>query len=235
MMKPKNNVNYVITPAIVPCLQVLGSSLRYPVNRIFCVGRNYAKHSVEMGYDPDREAPFFFQKSADSILVEEQDFVYPEKTTEVHHEVELVVALKTGGKNLSRSEATSNIYGYAVGLDMTRRDLQAELKSMGRPWEISKSFDGSAPCSAIARTEDIGHPTKGEISLEKNGSRCQEGDLQQMIWKVPEVIVYLSEFLTLMPGDLVFTGTPSGVGAVQRGDTLKCAIAGVNTLTIGVV
>ena len=235
MIKPKINANYVITPGIIPCLQVLGSSDYYPVNRIFCVGRNYAKHSVEMGYDPEREEPFFFQKSTSSILVESEDFIYPEKTIEVHHEVELVVALKAGGKNLSRSEATSNIYGYAVGLDMTRRDLQTELKSMGRPWEISKSFDGSAPCSAIARAEDIGHPTKGEISLTKNGLRCQDGDLQQMIWKVPEIIAYLSEFFTLMPGDLVFTGTPSGVGAVQRGDKLKCAIDGVGTLTIGVV
>ncbi|MBO68679.1 MAG: hypothetical protein CL398_10245 [Acidiferrobacteraceae bacterium] len=228
-------MSYVITPAIIPCLQVRGSSNYYPVNRIFCVGRNYAKHVVEMGYDPEREAPFFFQKSSDSILVEGTDFVYPDKTIEVHHEVELVVALKTGGKNLSRAEATSNIYGYAVGLDMTRRDLQAELKSMGRPWEISKSFDGSAPCSAIIQSDDIGHPTKGEISLKKNGSLCQEGYLQQMIWKVPEIIAYLSEFCTLMPGDLIFTGTPSGVGPVQRGDNLKCTIDGVGTLDVGVV
>jgi fumarylpyruvate hydrolase len=199
------------------------------------VGRNYAEHAREMGHDPDREPPFFFMKPADAIVTDGADFVYPSHSQDVHHELELVVALGSGGSGVPASRALDLIYGYAVGLDMTRRDLQGEAKKMGRPWDTGKAFDGSAPCSPVRRASEIGHPTKGAVWLEVNGATRQRGDLSQLIWKIPEMIAYLSTLFTLAPGDLIFTGTPSGVGPVDRGDILKGGVDGVGTLTVRVV
>jgi fumarylpyruvate hydrolase len=231
---PEATDRYVIAPPPVAALPVDGSDALFPVNRIFCIGRNYAAHAVEMGHDPDKEPPFFFLKSADA-LVTGGEFPYPPKTADVHHEIELVVALGRGGRDIAVADAPDHVWGYAVGLDMTRRDLQAEAKKLARPWELAKSFEGSAPCGPLAPAARIGHPSAGAITLDVNGERRQEGDLNQMIWKVPEVIAVLSEYFELRPGDLIMTGTPSGVGAVERGDLLHGRIEGVGTLAVRVV
>jgi len=228
-------MEYVIPVQATPFLAVEGTLGRFPVHRIYCVGRNYAEHAREMGHDPDREPPFFFMKPADAIVTDGGDFAYPSHSTDVHHELELVVALGSGGTEVPAARALDLVYGYAVGLDMTRRDLQAEAKKMGRPWDTGKAFDGSAPCSPIRRASEIGHPTRGAIWLEVNGTSRQRGDLSQLIWKIPEMIAYLSTLFTLAPGDLIFTGTPAGVGPVERGDVLKGAVDGVGTLTVRVV
>ena len=228
-------MEYVIPAPPVPSLAVEGARGRFPVRRIYCVGRNYAEHAREMGHDPDREPPFFFMKPADALVTDGKDFAYPTQSADVHHELELVVALGSGGAAIDAARALDHVYGYAVGLDMTRRDLQGEAKKMGRPWDTGKGFDGSAPCSAIRRVADIGHPAKGAIWLEVNGAARQRGDLSQLIWKIPEMIAYLSTLFTLAPGDLIFTGTPAGVGPVERGDVLKGAVEGVGTLTVRVV
>jgi fumarylpyruvate hydrolase len=228
-------MSYVFPAPARPILAVVGSVDVFPIHRIYCVGRNYADHAMEMGHDPNREQPFFFQKNPDSILPSGGKFRYPEKTAEVHHEIELVVGLDRGGTNINASEAIELIYGYAVGLDMTRRDLQAKLKAKGRPWEIGKAFDNAAPCSAILQAKEIGHPSEGRICLEKNGMICQNGDLADMIWKVPEIISFLSGFFSLLPGDLIFTGTPAGVGPVSRGDSLCGFIEGIGELDIKVI
>jgi fumarylpyruvate hydrolase len=227
-------MEYVIPVPSTPSLAVEGVRGRFPVHRIYCVGRNYAEHAREMGHDPDREPPFFFMKPADAIVTDSRDFVYPSGSADVHHELELVVALASGGAAISAGRALDHVYGYAVGLDMTRRDLQAEAKKMGRPWDTGKAFDGSAPCSSIRRAAEIGHPTAGAVVLEVNGAVRQRGDLGQLIWRIPEMIAYLSTLFTLAPGDLIFTGTPSGVGPVERGDVLKGAVDGVGTLTVRV-
>lgn len=224
--------DYVFAPAPVPSLPVAGSNVLFPIHRIYCVGRNYADHAIEMGHDPSREAPFFFQKNADSVLPPGADFPYPPATTDVHHEVELVVALKSGGSDIPAGEALRHVFGYAVGLDMTRRDLQAEAKKAGRPWEVGKAFEHAAPCSALESAETIGHPQKGGIWLKVNGAARQQGDLNQMIWKVPEMISYLSGLFTLRAGDLIFSGTPAGVGPVMRGDRLSGGVDGVATLDL---
>ncbi|BCF95047.1 fumarylacetoacetate hydrolase family protein [Paraburkholderia largidicola] len=223
---------YVVSAPLLTTLPVVGSKERFPVNRIFCVGRNYAEHAREMGHDPDRAPPFFFMKPATSLVVDGASITYPAMTSDLHHEVELVVALSQGGSNLRTEEALSMVFGYAVGLDMTRRDLQAELKKLGRPWETAKSFDGSAPCSAIRTASTGGHPSSGTIELSVNGQRRQHGDLADMIWNVPETIAYLSTLFALLPGDLIFTGTPSGVGAVARGDQLHASVQDVGELTV---
>jgi fumarylpyruvate hydrolase len=228
-------MEYVIPVLPLPTLAVEGGRGRFPVHRIYCVGRNYAEHAREMGHDPDREPPFFFLRPADAIVTDGEDFRYPSHSTDVHHEVELVVALGSGGAGMPAARALDLVYGYAVGLDMTRRDLQAEAKKMGRPWDTGKAFDGSAPCSAVRRASEIGHPAKGAIRLDVNGKERQRGDLSQLIWKIPEMIAYLSTLFTLAPGDLIFTGTPAGVGPVERGDVLKGAVDGVGTLTVRVV
>jgi fumarylpyruvate hydrolase len=228
-------MDYVIPVSPVPSLAVEGVRGRFPVHRIYCVGRNYAEHAREMGHDPDREPPFFFMKPADAIVTDGKDFTYPSESRDVHHELELVVALGLGGAAITAARALDHVYGYAVGLDMTRRDLQAEAKKMGRPWDTGKAFDGSAPCSAVRRASEIGHPTKGAVWLEVNGETRQRGDLGQLIWKIPEMIAYLSTLFTLGAGDLIFTGTPAGVGPVERGDVLKGAVEGVGTLTVRVV
>ena len=228
-------MEYVIPVQATPSLAVEGARGRFPVHHIYCVGRNYAEHAREMGHDPEREPPFFFMKPADAVVTDGGDFAYPSHSTDVHHELELVVALGSGGAGVPAARALDLVYGYAVGLDMTRRDLQAEAKKMGRPWDTGKAFDGSAPCSSIRRASETGHPTKGAIWLEVNGVPRQRGDLSQLIWKIPEMIAYLSTLFTLAPGDLIFTGTPAGVGPVERGDVLRGAVDRVGTLTVRVV
>lgn len=228
-------MNTVIAPPPPVTLAVRGTDARFPVRRIYCVGRNYADHAIEMGHDPSREPPFFFQKNPDNILAAGQPFPYPSLTEKVHFEVECVVALKSGGADIALSDALSHIYGYGVGIDMTRRDLQDQLKTMGRSWESAKAFEHSAPMSALVPASDIGHPEDGAIWLDVNGTRRQNGNLNQMIWKSAEVIAELSKFFTLAPGDVIMTGTPAGVGAIERGDRITCGIDGVATLSVDVI
>jgi fumarylpyruvate hydrolase len=228
-------LSYVVPAPAIPTLSVADSDQLYPVHRIYCVGRNYAAHAVEMGYDPDREEPFFFQKNPDTLVGDGGEFPYPARSMDVHHEIELVVALGSGGCDIPAPSALDCVWGYAVGLDMTRRDLQGELKKAGRPWEAGKAFDFAAPCSAVVPAARIGHPERGAVWLDVNGERRQTGDLDQLIWKVPEIIATLSGLFTLCPGDLVYTGTPAGVGPVRRGDRLHGGVDGVGELHIQVV
>ena len=223
--------NYVIDIA-TPSLSVEGSDARFPVGRIYCVGRNYADHAREMGHDPDREPPFFFMKAANSVVESGATIAYPVGTKDVHHEIEMVVAISKGGKNIPVEKALEHVWGYAVGLDMTRRDIQGEAKKMGRPWEMGKSFDESAPISALRPASKIGHPAKGAIWLKVNGQVKQQGDLAMQIWSVPEQINYLSNLITLQPGDLIFSGTPAGVGPVKAGDKLEGHVDGVGELIV---
>jgi fumarylpyruvate hydrolase len=225
--------NYVIPAPTVAAIPVAGAGA-FPVRRIYCIGRNYAAHAVEMGHDPNRESPFFFQKNA-SNLDASGEFPYPDKTSDVHHEVELVVALKSGGTNIPLDRALDHVWGYAIGLDMTRRDLQGEAKMLGRPWEIGKAFERSAPVGPLHPVSKTGHLSQGRIELKVNGEVRQEGDLNQMIWKVPEMISYLSDYFELAPGDIIMSGTPSGVGPVVRGDSMEASIEGLGTLTVKVV
>jgi fumarylpyruvate hydrolase len=226
------SAKYVIDIGPVPSLPVVGSELRFPVGRIYCVGRNYADHAREMGHDPDREPPFFFMKPANSITQNGSTIAYPVQTKDVHHEIEMVVALGKGGKDIPVEKALDCVWGYGVGLDMTRRDVQGEAKKMGRPWEMGKAFDESAPCSALQPASSIGHPAKGAIWVKVNGQVKQKGDLAQQIWNVQEQIAYLSKMITLQAGDLIFTGTPAGVGPVKAGDKLEGHVDGVGDLTI---
>ncbi len=226
---------FVFEPRQHPSLPIRGSETLFPVHRIYCVGRNYADHAIEMGHDPDREPPFFFQKNPDNLLVGQPEFPYPPLSSDVHHEIELVAALHGGGSNIPVEEAMAQVYGYAVALDMTRRDLQGEAKKMGRPWDVGKAFEHSAPCSELALASECGHPEQGAITLEVNGELRQSGNLNQMIWKIPEIIATLSTFFELRPGDLILTGTPAGVGPVQRGDQLRGHIEAVGSLEIQVV
>ena len=227
--------DYVIAPPVTAALPIKGSSQMFPVRRIFCVGRNYAEHAIEMGHDPNKEPPFFFQKNPDNLLPADQAFPYPPKSEDVHFELELVVALKGGGTNVPVERAMDLVYGYAVGLDMTRRDLQGEAKKLGRPWEIGKAFEHSAPCGPIVPAEKVGQLTRGAVILEVNGEIRQKGDVNQMIWKIPEMISYLSDYFTLAPGDIIMSGTPAGVGAVKRGDQMRGVVEGVGELTVRVV
>ncbi|OYR19859.1 fumarylacetoacetate hydrolase family protein [Brucella thiophenivorans] len=227
--------DYVFAPCAQPSVPVKGTEARFPVHRIYCVGQNYADHAIEMGGDPTRTPPFFFQKNPDSLVINGGDFPYPPKSEDVHHEIELVVAIKTGGRDIPVETALDHVYGYAVGIDMTRRDLQAVAKKAGRPWEVAKAFEHSAPCSAIVPVSDIGHPDSAAITLKINGEQRQAGDLNQMIWKVPETIAYLSSLFELQPGDLIYTGTPAGVGAVKRGDVLQGNVDGVGSISVKVV
>ncbi len=222
---------YVITPAPQPAIAVAGSRKLFPVRRIWCVGRNYLEHIREMGQD-EREPPFFFAKPADAIVPDGATVPYPPLTKDLHHEVELVVALKGGGRNIDVKRANDCIYGYGVGIDLTRRDLQIASRDVKRPWEVGKAFDASAPCGALKPASEIGHPAKGRIALTCNGKVRQDGDLAQMIWNVPEVIGKLSEMVELAAGDIIMTGTPSGVAATVPGDRLECEVAGVGTLTV---
>ncbi|MEM7718598.1 MAG: fumarylacetoacetate hydrolase family protein [Pseudomonadota bacterium] len=215
-------------------LPILGTDARFPVRRVYCIGRNYAAHAIEMGHDPDREDPFFFQKNPDN-LDPSGTFPYPAKSSDVHHEAELAVALKSGGINIAVEDALSNIYGYAAALDMTRRDLQGAQKKMGRPWEIGKAFERSAPIGPIQAAEAVGHLSNGRIALTVSGNVRQEGDLNQMIWKVPEMISYLSDYFELAAGDVILTGTPAGVGPVAKGDEMVVEIDGLEPLAVKVV
>ena len=201
----------------------------FPVRRIFCVGRNYAEHAREMGNDA-REAPFFFTKPADAVVTGGAAVPYPPQTQDLHHEIELVVAIGTGGADIAELQALTHVFGYAAGLDMTRRDLQAVAKKAGRPWDMAKGFDYSAPIGTMAPASRIGHPGRGAITLNVNGSERQRGDLSDQLWGVAETIAYLSGLVRLEPGDLIMTGTPAGVGAVVRGDRLAGAIEGVGTV-----
>lgn len=228
-------MDYVIPAPAVVSLAVEGSSARFPVNRIYCVGRNYAEHAREMGHDPNKEPPFFFMKPSTAIVTDGGDFPYPSLSKDVHHEMEMVVAIGKGGSNISSAKALEHVYGYGVGLDMTRRDLQGEAKKMGRPWDTGKAFDYSAPCSALVPAAKIGHPSTGEIVLEVNGEVRQKSDLSQLIWNVPDTIAFLSTLFELQPGDLIYSGTPAGVAAVKKGDVMTGRVAGVGSISVKVV
>ena len=220
---------YAIPIWTPPALPIVGSTDSFPVRRIFCVGRNYVEHQKEMGGD-GREQPFFFIKSAHSLVPLGGDVHYPPKTSNLHYETEMVVAIGKQGRRIAAKDATGYIFGYAVGLDMTRRDLQQIGKDKGRPWDFGKDFDEAAPCSALALAAKIGHPSNGAIRLQVNGKERQKADLSEMIWSVPEQIEYLSHFYTIEPGDLIYSGTPAGVGPVQAGDELHATIERVGEL-----
>ncbi len=223
----------VITPPAPVILPVQGAEAGFPVRRVYCVGRNYADHAIEMGHDPSREPPFFFQKNPQNLVTDGR-FPYPSLSSNVHFEVELVMALKAGGTDIGYDDALGCVWGYGVGIDFTRRDLQDALKKAGRPWEAAKAFEASAPVSALVAAESVGHPQKGAIWLDVNGERKQSGDLSQMIWKLPEIIVELSKLFALAPGDIIMTGTPAGVGPVVAGDRIACGVDGVARLDVTV-
>lgn len=204
----------------------------FPVRRIYCVGRNYAAHAREMGHDPSREAPFFFMKPADAVVPTNSTIPYPSQTEDYQFEIELVVALDKGGSNVPVEKALDLVYGYAVGLDMTKRDMQSVAKKMSRPWDLSKGFDQSAPCAPISKAADVGHPDKGAIWLKVDGDTRQKGDLSDLIWNVSETISYLSNFVELAPGDLIFTGTPEGVGPVKKGEVMEGHVDGLQNLVV---
>ena len=231
-MSQPGPMRYAIPPRPPVALAIDGTDAVFPVLRVFCVGRNYAEHAVEMGHDPDREPPFFFMKPAVAVVPGGGSLPFPPATDDLHHEVELVVALSGGGADIRVDEALGHVFGYAVGLDMTRRDLQAQAKETGRPWDMGKGFDRSAPIGPLRTAEAIGHPDAGAIWLRVNGQPRQEGDLAQQIWKVPETIAHLSTLVELRPGDLIMTGTPVGVGRVVPGDVLEGHIDGVGELRV---
>ncbi len=226
--------DYVITPPPVVSIPVAGGG-QFPVRRVYCVGRNYAAHAREMGHDPDREAPFFFCKPADALLTGDADMPYPPATKDLHHEMELVVALKSGGVDIKVEDALSHVWGYACGLDMTRRDVQGEAKKLGRPWDMGKGFDHSAPIGLLVPASALPDPTTGLLELKVNGVVRQTTDLSFMIWSIAETISYLSGLVTLEAGDLIFTGTPEGVAACVRGDVLEGMVAGVGTIKTTIV
>ncbi len=223
--------DYVIPPPIQAAVPVVGGG-SFPVRRIYCVGRNYAEHAREMGHDPDRELPFFFTKPADAVLTGGADMPYPSMTADLHHEMELVVALQSGGTDISEADAMRHVWGYAAGLDMTRRDLQGEAKKAGRPWDMAKGFDHSVPISDLVAAHGV---APGRIELRVNGVVRQSSDVAKLIWSVPETIAYLSKLVRLEAGDLVFTGTPEGVAAVQRGDLLEGTVDGVGSVRVRIV
>lgn len=223
--------SYVVTPPAIASVAVRDSMDRFPVHRVYCVGRNYAAHAREMGHD-DREPPFFFLKNPDDVVEADTPVPYPPLTADLHHEVELVVALASGGSDIPVESALSHVYGYAIGLDLTRRDVQAEAKKAARPWATAKAFAHSAPIGAIVPAATIGHPAKGTLTATVNGEARQEGDLADMIWSVPEIIAHLSQWFVLAPGDLIFTGTPAGVGELKRGDVVIGAIEGLGQLEV---
>ncbi|PSK86403.1 fumarylpyruvate hydrolase [Limimaricola soesokkakensis] len=224
--------DFVIPAPPVPTIPTTDGGL-YPVRRVYCIGRNFAAHAVEMGHDPDREPPFFFQKNPDNLDAS-GTFPYPPHSQDVHHEVELLVALKSGGSDIPVRHALDHVWGYGVALDMTRRDLQGEAKKAGRPWEIGKAFERSGPVGPLMPVAQAGHPDQGRIELRVNDDLAQEGDLNQMIWKVPEMISYLSKYFELAAGDVIMAGTPAGVGPVRRGDRMRASIEGLGDLAVSV-
>jgi fumarylpyruvate hydrolase len=226
-------MRYAFTPAPQATLPIKGSDSLFPIHRIYCVGRNYAEHTREMGGDT-KDPPFFFQKNADNVA-SDGTFPYPPSTSNVHFEIELVVALKSGGVNIKTADAMQHVFGYAVGIDMTRRDLQDAAKKLARPWEVAKAFEHSAPVTALVPATSLAPPSKGAIWLDVNGERKQTGDLAQMIWDIPSQIAFLSGLFELKGGDLIFTGTPSGVGAIKKGDKIKGHIDAVGELQVSVV
>ncbi len=222
---------YIIPPPAQAAIPVAGGGL-FPVRRIYCVGRNYAEHAREMGHDPNREPPFFFMKPADALVTGGSNMPYPPGTRDLHHEIELVVALGEGGAEMADADAMRLVFGYAAGLDMTRRDLQGEAKKLGRPWDMGKGFDHSAPVGDLV---PVAGRTPGRIELRVNGQVRQSSHLDQLIWSIPETIAYLSRLVRLEPGDLIFTGTPAGVAAVRRGDVLEGSVEGVGELRTQIV
>lgn len=222
----------VIAEPARPTIPVVGGGV-FPVRRVYCIGRNYAAHTIEMGHDPDREAPFFFQKNPENLDASGQ-FPYPPKSDDVHYELEMVVALKSGGRDIAIEDALSHVYGYCIGLDMTRRDLQGQMKKAGRPWEIGKAFERSAPVAPLHAVAQVGHLQNGSITLKVNGETRQQGDLNQMIWQVPEMISYLSQYYDIAAGDVIMSGTPAGVGPVARGDIMVGTIQGLGELQVEV-
>lgn len=232
-------MSFVVTPPEPVSVPVTGESGRFPVRRVYCIGRNYAAHAREMGHDPDREPPFFFCKPADAVRPaapgQTLDLPYPPQTSDLHYEVELVVALGKGGANIRVDAALDHVYGYAVGLDMTRRDRQQDMKDLARPWELGKAFDASAPIGHITPAARAGNIGQASITLNVNGQEKQNGNVNQMIWSVAESISYLSDFFRLEAGDLIFTGTPEGVGPVVVGDVLDARLDGVDSLSVRLV
>jgi fumarylpyruvate hydrolase len=224
-------MNFIFPPNAPVVLPIAGSDAVFPVRRVYCVGQNYASHVAEMGGD-GRSPPFFFSKPADALMPGGGRIAYPPRTANLHHEVELVVALRDGGADIPPQQALARVFGYAVGIDLTRRDVQAQARENGRPWEMAKAFDQSGPVSALMPASRCGHPASGRIWLKVNGIVRQDGDLGQMTWNVAEIIAKLSSYVKLAAGDLIFTGTPAGVSAVTRGDTLECGIDGVGSLGI---
>ena len=226
---------YVLPPAPTPSLPIAGSADRFAVRRIYCVGRNYAEHAREMGHDPDREPPFFFSKPADALLTDGAGLPYPPMTDDLHFEAELVVALGLGGANIPAADALTHVWGYAAGNDFTRRDLQAAAKKLGRPWDMAKGFDLSAACGVLVPVAQVGNLAQGNIRLSVDGELRQDADLADMIWPVTEIIAALSRMVTLAPGDLIYTGTPAGVGRVRRGQVVTVEIDGLPALVTPVI
>ena len=231
---PDTEMNYLFQP-VIPALPVAAHDDLFPVRRIWCVGRNYAEHAIEMGADARREPPFFFAKPADAVVPGGGAVAYPPRTSDLQHEVELVVAIGRGGTDIPATAALEHVFAYAVGLDLTRRDLQAAAKRKGHPWEMGKAFDQSAPVSTLAAAAIIGHPARGVIRLAVNGVERQRGDIAAMIWLVPEIIANLSSQVALAPGDLIFTGTPAGVGPLVAGDRVEAAVESVGELFVSIV
>jgi fumarylpyruvate hydrolase len=226
--------DFVFPPAQQPSVAVADSESRFPIRRVFCVGRNYEAHAREMGNDPTREPPFFFMKPADAVIAASGVVPYPPLTDDMHHEVEMVVAIGKAGVRVHRDAALDLVWGYGVGVDLTRRDLQAVAKKMSRPWDWAKGFDASAPCGPLVPVGKTGHPRAGGISLSVNGETRQQGNLNELIWPVADVIAYISESVALAPGDLIFTGTPAGVGPLRPGENVKAAIEGVGEISFTV-
>ncbi len=232
-------MTYVFPPQAPISLPIAGSDARFPVRRVYCVGRNYAAHAREMGFDPDREPPFFFCKPADAVVpvAEGQtlELPYPAETSNYHYEIELVVAIGKGGRDIPEERANEHVWGYAVGLDMTRRDLQMKMREMGRPWEIGKAFDASAPIAPLHPASAVGHPSSAGIWLQVEGADKQRSDIDKLIWSVPETIAYLSRFFELQPGDLIMTGTPEGVGPVVAGELMRGGVDGLGEIHVRVI
>ena len=232
-------MTYVVEPQAVTALSINGSTDTFPVRRVYCVGRNYAAHAREMGFDPDREPPFFFCKPADSVVPVQTgqtlELQYPSETSNYHYEIELVVAIGKAGSNISQEQANEHVWGYAVGLDMTRRDLQMKMREMGRPWEIGKAFDRSAPIGPLTSASQSGHPQHAGIWLQVDGQDKQRSDIDKLIWSVPETISYLSRFFDLQPGDLIMTGTPEGVGAVVAGELISGGVDQLGELSVRIL